>query len=170
MQNRRGKLILVLAIGASTAAPIFAQKVGDTFRVSDRNEVVSVLINQRELEGEELRLFLKAEQRIKGAFKDGRAAVDVGLIRGLLQDVASLPFAVHDDSRRSLRGEVADQVAGITKVGDPLIVDLLSSGDGSLQGIAIDVLLNQDSVKWLSDRGLRTILKTTLASPGTDEN
>jgi hypothetical protein len=163
-------LAMVLLLGLMTVSPAQAQKVGGCTVITGAGEQVSVLVNHRQVTGEELRLYLDTSGQIDAAFGKAGSGFDARILTTLLNNVDALPGSVDESSKSCLRIHIESKVEAVVVPGDHLISDLLSSDDPSRAHLGVEVLLNQDTKAWFVDRKLPRLLKAKLASNATDSD
>lgn len=167
MQKTKRYRLPLLLTGFLMTSLAYSQKVGDCLVVRADDKPIAAIVNQRRLAGEELHLYLQANERIDATFMLAASNLDTSLLRTLLTYVGSLPSSVNEDAKWCLRGHIETKVYALVAPGDKLVKDLVSSGDPSLEHLGTEVLLNQGTKEWLADRGLRRLLRAKLASEET---
>src|SRR2546422_4173004 len=128
---------IVLLLGLMTVSPAHAQKVGDCVIITRAGEQISVLVNQRQLTGEELRLYLDTSDQIDAAFGKAGARFDARMLTTLLSHVDALPGGVDESSKSCLRSRIESKIDAVVVPGDHLISDLVSSDDPRLAHLAV---------------------------------
>lgn len=124
-----------------------------------------VWIGGRTLDEQEQNLYLQANARIVESVRDARVPT-IALVVGLLEEIDALHDVVGEDAREALRERIAEGLSESIEPGDPILLDLLTDPDATIQSMAIHILYNQDTDAWLQDSELRALLKELLDSPG----
>jgi len=158
---------IVLVLGLMPVSPAHALECAVGTRSSEQ---VDVLVNHRQLAGEELRLYLDTYDQIDAAFGKAGSGLDPRMLTTLLNSVDALPGSVDESSKSCLRIHIEIKVEAIVVPGDHLISDLLSSDDPNRAHVGVWVLLSQDTKARFIDRQLRRLLKAKLASNATDSD